>query len=140
MPPRNIFTTSCHDMTQEELEEYQRWERETHEEMLVFLHAAIELACQLNGGSYAISVIEHYLAIESARRFPPQPSLSTKKTIHGSLRTKVYERDAYRCVSCGGHEKLSCDHVIPESKGGPTTYENLQTMCLPCNMRKGNRV
>jgi hypothetical protein len=32
---------------------------------------------------------------------------------------------------------LSADHVIPESKGGPTTLENLQTLCMRCNLKKG---
>jgi hypothetical protein len=60
-----------------------------------------------------------------------------KKTIKAPLRTKVFERDAYRCVSCGTHISLCCDHIIPESKGGPTTFENLQTMCRSCNSKKG---
>jgi len=60
-----------------------------------------------------------------------------KKKIPAILRTAVFERDAYRCKHCGGWEKLCADHIIPESKGGPTTFENLQTLCSPCNLRKG---
>ncbi|MVT28523.1 HNH endonuclease [Acidovorax citrulli] len=45
----------------------------------------------------------------------------------------------YRCVSCGGFKDLTCDHIHPESKGGPTTLDNLQTMCRPCNSKKGVR-
>lgn len=60
-----------------------------------------------------------------------------KREIGNSLRTKVYERDAYRCRGCGTHLALTCDHVVPESKGGPTTLENLQTLCQPCNSAKG---
>ena len=62
-----------------------------------------------------------------------------KKVIKAPLRTKVFERDAYRCVACGTHIDLCCDHIIPESKGGPTTLENLQTMCRPCNSKKGTK-
>lgn len=64
----------------------------------------------------------------------PKPG---KKSISRSLAKRVFERDAYRCVTCGSHIDLTCDHVVPESKGGPTTFENLQTMCRPCNCRKG---
>lgn len=65
------------------------------------------------------------------------PSASSKASIPAELRRLVYERDAYRCVTCGTHIDLTLDHRIPESKGGPTTFENLQTMCRPCNCRKG---
>lgn len=68
---------------------------------------------------------------------PKVPRSAIKAKIPASLRTEVYERDAYRCVTCGGHTALSLDHIIPESKGGPTTSENLQTMCRPCNSSKG---
>lgn len=35
---------------------------------------------------------------------------------------------------------LQADHIYPESKGGPTTLENLQTLCKPCSIRKGATV
>jgi len=63
-----------------------------------------------------------------------------KKTIPAKLRTEVFERDRYRCVKCGTHLDLRADHVIPESAGGPTTLENLQTLCAPCNSKKGTKV
>ena len=62
-----------------------------------------------------------------------------KDTIPPALRLRVYTRDGYRCLSCGTTTNLSCDHVIAESKGGPTTFENLQTLCRPCNSCKGVR-
>jgi len=68
----------------------------------------------------------------------PQAKASPVKVkISRTLSRKVFERDLYRCVTCGTHLDLSCDHIVPESKGGPTTFENLQTMCRPCNSRKG---
>lgn len=63
-----------------------------------------------------------------------------KQVIPASIRTKVFERDAYRCVSCAGFVELTCDHKFPESLGGPTTIDNLQTLCRSCNSRKGTRV
>jgi len=67
---------------------------------------------------------------------PPRQKPS-KARIPRSLSKRVFERDGYRCVTCGDHRDLTCDHVIAESKGGETTFENLQTMCRPCNCRKG---
>lgn len=63
-----------------------------------------------------------------------------KKRISHSLRIKVFERDKYRCVYCGTHLNLTCDHIFPESKGGETTFDNLQTMCKSCNSKKGTKV
>lgn len=63
-----------------------------------------------------------------------------KEPIPASLRKKVFERDAYRCKKCGGHVDLHADHIFPESRGGETTIENLQTLCGPCNVAKGARV
>lgn len=63
-----------------------------------------------------------------------------KKPVSQALRKQVFERDAYRCVKCGSWKDLCADHIYPESKGGPTTLENMQTLCRPCNASKGARV
>jgi 5-methylcytosine-specific restriction endonuclease McrA len=60
-----------------------------------------------------------------------------KASIPNSLRTAVFERDAYRCKHCDSHIDLTADHIVPESKGGETTLENLQTLCRSCNCKKG---
>lgn len=62
-----------------------------------------------------------------------------KQTIPAALRRAVYERDNYTCRHCGARENLSIDHVYPEVWGGTTTLDNLQTLCRPCNTRKGER-
>lgn len=62
-----------------------------------------------------------------------------KRPISPALRWEVFKRDGYTCKRCGGDRDLAADHIIPESKGGPTTLDNLQTLCRSCNSRKGNR-
>lgn len=69
----------------------------------------------------------------------PRQARPSKQPIPRSLRKAVFDRDGYRCLSCGGQFDLCADHVYPESKGGPTTLENLQTLCRPCNSRKKDR-
>jgi 5-methylcytosine-specific restriction endonuclease McrA len=42
-------------------------------------------------------------------------------------------------VYCGSKKSLTLDHVIPKSKGGMNTWENLVTSCFKCNLKKANR-
>src|SRR5262245_21057226 len=57
-------------------------------------------------------------------------------------RVNIYARDGYRCQYCGvkcSIDELTYDHVIPRSKGGRTTWENIVSACYACNRRKANR-
>jgi 5-methylcytosine-specific restriction endonuclease McrA len=57
-------------------------------------------------------------------------------------RKNVFARDANRCQYCNRNQltsELSLDHVIPKSKGGPTTWDNIVCACVACNVRKGGR-
>lgn len=58
--------------------------------------------------------------------------------ISTELRTSVYERDNYTCVTCGATKRLTCDHITPWSLGGYTEFYNLQTLCHTCNSIKHN--
>lgn len=68
------------------------------------------------------------------------PLETSRPHIPEALRIAVYERDGFNCLHCSAVENLTLDHVIPFSKGGPDTFENLQTLCRSCNSRKGARV
>lgn len=67
------------------------------------------------------------------------PAPRTKAVIPNALRKAVFERDGYRCKHCNSHIDLCADHIHPESKGGETVLENLQTLCRSCNSKKGVR-
>lgn len=54
-------------------------------------------------------------------------------------RRNVLRRDGHRCQYCGATDRLTLDHVLPRSRGGPDTWENLVAACVPCNNRKGNK-
>ena len=62
------------------------------------------------------------------------------------LRDKIKRRDNYTCQYCGLSTRdepnllLEIDHIIPVSRGGLTTEDNLQTLCWICNRRKSNKI
>lgn len=55
-------------------------------------------------------------------------------------RQAIFDRDGFACVKCGVSEDLTVDHIIPISKGGKETLDNLQTLCKICNSKKGNKL
>lgn len=76
---------------------------------------------------------------------PPAYAPATKKRkgrepMPSLIRWSVFERDNFTCVECGSRRELEADHIFPVSKGGLTILENLQTLCHPCNSRKGAKV
>ncbi len=57
-------------------------------------------------------------------------------------RRNIFLRDGHRCQYCGHRytcSRLSLDHVLPKSRGGPDTWENVVCACLHCNVTKGGR-
>ena len=57
-------------------------------------------------------------------------------------RVNVYRRDGFRCQYCREAlpvGRLTFDHVVPRSRGGETSWENIVTSCGPCNRTKGDR-
>ena len=60
-----------------------------------------------------------------------------------SIRWQVFQRDNWRCVSCGRSADdeiiLHVDHIIPRSKGGADSLDNYQTLCSICNLGKSNK-
>jgi hypothetical protein len=65
-----------------------------------------------------------------------------KQPIPAKLRLQVIDRDNGRCRACGigDRDALQADHIVPESKGGKTSLDNLQALCSVCNNRKQNTV
>ncbi len=76
-------------------------------------------------------------------RLPSVVSLKTyvkPSRVPAFTRFNVFLRDRFTCQYCGAREELTFDHVIPRSKGGLTTWENVVAACSPCNLRKGDRL
>ena len=54
-------------------------------------------------------------------------------------RFNVFLRDRFQCQYCGATQNLTFDHLVPRSRGGRTTWENVVTACSACNLKKGGR-
>ncbi|MDI3283179.1 HNH endonuclease [Polyangium sp. 15x6] len=83
------------------------------------------------GGSLRVPRVLHLRRYERVRR--PTVRLS---------RRNVMLRDAHQCQYCSKRppvRDLNIDHVVPRSRGGVDSWENLVTACRPCNLRKGRR-
>jgi 5-methylcytosine-specific restriction endonuclease McrA len=68
-------------------------------------------------------------------------------------RKNIFERDKYTCQYCGKQPKdkrtaikwleknqMNLDHIVPRSRGGRTTWENVVTACYDCNIKKSNKL
>jgi hypothetical protein len=77
--------------------------------------------------------------------FNVEPCTETKESrragryIPRDIMLKVVRRDGQMCQKCHANvpdDQLEFDHVIPHSKGGPVTVENLRVLCRSCNLKK----
>ena len=99
--------------------------------------------CDIKLNIENLNLLINYLndVIEWTKSIAGQRALMTSQ-----LREKIKKRDNYKCCSCSlGIEDepnllLEIDHKIPLSKGGTTTYDNLQTLCWKCNRTKGAKI
>lgn len=61
----------------------------------------------------------------------------------GRTRQVILARDEHTCQGCGAGplrpDELHVDHIIPRAMGGTDTADNLQALCVRCNLAKGNR-
>jgi len=55
-------------------------------------------------------------------------------------RFNLFLRDRFTCQYCTSTQDLTFDHLVPRSRGGRTTWENVVTACSPCNLQKANRM
>ena len=88
----------------------------------------------------ALIFIKYIYNLNICQDFLIHLNIIMKERIPLNLRRRVIERDGYYCVYCDEdlHEKeIHMDHVIPESQGGKTTFDNLQVTCRKCNLAKG---
>lgn len=110
------------------------------------LHLLAERGAAFDTGDPSMLLVPYTWAVERADvaaevavQAHIAAELRRKQAIPDELRQRIFERDGRRCKGCGSEHGLEVDHIHPESKGGTLAEENLQTLCRPCNARKGAR-
>jgi 5-methylcytosine-specific restriction endonuclease McrA len=105
--------------------------------------------CDLFLGKVEVLEYSKDRTIQGVSRAWPMPSVV--RVLHNFKRDRIrvkfsrlniYTRDGFKCQFCGHRfesEDLTFDHVIPRSRGGKTTWENIVTACVPCNKQKSDR-
>ncbi len=93
----------------------------------------------------AVTLSQHFLRTPS-RRVPVPSVIRLRRMIRRPLgrlslnRRNVLRRDLFTCQYCGlKSSSLTVDHVVPKSRGGRDSWENLVAACHSCNTRKGDR-
>ena len=94
-----------------------------------------------------VSILEEYDRTVHSPSFEMRlPSVVSLKTYIRPARNpaftrfNVFLRDRFECQYCGAGEDLTFDHVVPRSRGGRTTWDNVVAACAPCNLLKGGRL
>ncbi|GAA6615943.1 HNH endonuclease [Scytonema sp. NUACC26] len=87
---------------------------------------------EVRSPSIVLQVPEHIrLTVSNPERHWKVPAVN---------RREVLKRDSNTCQYCGSTKRLTLDHVIPRSKGGQHTWNNVVTACERCNQNKGDRL
>lgn len=101
---------------------------------LVFLEKADEVELREDGWVKGVS--KNYACPSIIRLKASNKHAKPKIQLN---RKNVLKRDNFKCMYCGSTNGLTIDHIVPKSKGGKTTWENLVTACNPCNNKKDNK-
>jgi hypothetical protein len=111
----------------------------------------ISFATSTTFGVWVLLIMLTPVAIRLVRRYrrpvappPDYPEIDgdeplgerNTRSIPQDVKVAVAARDQGRCRQCGSTEELHYDHVIPWSKGGANTINNIQLLCGPCNRHK----
>ena len=104
-----------------------------------------------------LTILRKVEVVEAYERMVHSPSLSLSLPavvrLHRTIprrprsvkfsRQNIFFRDRYTCQYCNRPHPshlLTYDHVWPKSKGGKTTWDNVVTSCISCNLKKGNKL
>ncbi len=112
-------------------EQYQTFDFQSWSELSVAVHKQEELVGLVD----RLILMPRVILLTAYDRFP-------KREVRFS-RLNILIRDSYPCQYCGEQLKknqLNLDHVIPRSRGGRTTWDNVVASCHDCNRRKGGEL
>lgn len=120
------------DFTPDEFDRYSRYYSE-------------DIAAFFDTWDSALSIaLPEYRKSRPSGNSEAQTHNNKRKSISPRQRYKVLTRDGFRCVLCGAAPKdsldiqLHVDHIVPVSKGGTNSLDNLRILCSECNLGKGD--
>lgn len=94
------------------------------------MHFDLEIYTEVRSPNLILQVpTQIRLKVQSAERIWKVPPVT---------RRELLRRDHYQCQYCGARKKLTIDHVVPRSRGGKHTWDNVVIACESCNTRKGD--
>lgn len=117
-----------------------QWEKVSASRVEAWRDALVERGdAAITRNGYSVFDTEPFdvITVLKRRRFQ---RWAERQPIPDDVRQAVYLRDGFRCLHCGSPEGLSLDHIYPWSLGGSDDETNLQTLCRPCNSRKGAKI
>ena len=78
--------------------------------------------------------------VELLEKVAKYPSGIKRSAIPDEVKLFVFGRDEGKCVVCSSNVNLQFDHIIPVSKGGSNSEENIQLLCQQCNLKKSDNL
>jgi 5-methylcytosine-specific restriction endonuclease McrA len=90
--------------------------------------AAAFISCLARAANRTISISRDDDTTQARRRIPAE------------TRKEVWLRDGGKCTDCAAEDYLEFDHIIPVTKGGANTAQNVQLLCRRCNAKKSDRI
>lgn len=107
----------------------------------------LELSVKSGNGFYQVvnpseaeAIITTVARLNKRQLINSQSDENQSRHIPQNVKTAVWQRDQGKCVQCSLNSYLEFDHIIPFSKGGANTVNNIQLLCRNCNLKKGNKL
>lgn len=111
------------------------WVHKSHLDLLAHCNPE-EISCNVFGHVCPVFVMAEGMTETERARY-------SGRAIPRDVMLKVVRRDDYLCQICHHHvpdDQIELDHIIPISRGGPTTVENLRLLCRTCNRKKSDSI
>lgn len=105
--------------------------------------AGLEVLATLRGGHNAATGRQSVLEIAPIIALRGVSRINLFDVVPGLTKRRLLRRDRHTCAYCGGvfgDELLQCEHIVPQSRGGATSWTNLVAACAGCNGYKADRL
>jgi hypothetical protein len=106
----------------------------------------LELSTKKGNGYYivdepkmTVAILDTITRVSKRQMLIPQEDIESRQ-IPQQVKTAVWQRDQGKCAQCGATSYLEFDHIIPFSKGGASTVNNVQLLCRKCNLQKADKI